>query len=129
MLKERALETKRIVRGELHAAGHAAASVIARVIRAKRWYRRSPRTLYEDVTYPLRARVLQLRTRREMARRKRATVKPISRIASDEVFFDDPEWQDVPALDLLARHLNSFETVVHEAESAFIVPNASVPGG
>jgi hypothetical protein len=126
ILKVRALSTKRIVEAEFMASVHATATVNVRVIRAKPWYRRHPKILYDDLTYPLRNWASGICARRQASRTMQTIPVSTGHVVSDHIFFDHPDWSRVPALDLLVRHLDRLEPIVRDAEAAF-GPSAEPP--
>lgn len=103
-------------------------TVEVRVIRGKPWYRRSTKIIWED----LRASVLQplhkWRRRRALAQRRRARAKrKLAQAHADEstseaidgFYFDEPEWKDRPALELLREYVDKLEAIVEDAEARF----------
>lgn len=99
-------------------------SVDAQVTRAKPWYRRHPKILWQDFRYPIRRWVnRQKRKLKEWQRRRRAKRQPKPEGRTIERFeFDDPRWANRPALDLLDRYIDHLDRVVADAEARWDSP-------
>jgi hypothetical protein len=95
------------------------AELSIKVIRGQPWYRRSPKTLVEDATYPLREWMNKASQRRR-SRRAAQAAQPRNATVSDAMFFADPEWDGIPALELLNRQFIVLDGVVADAEARFL---------
>lgn len=89
-----------------------------KVIRGKPWYRRHPKIIWEDVCRmamePIRRSMEQRETRRRLRSRKHSKAE-----ATEDFFFDDSRWRDIPALNLFLRYLTKLESVVDDADTRF----------
>ena len=121
VLKVGPTQVHRVVNVELIESVHAHAEITVQVVRGQPWYRRSPRILLDDLVYPLRQRVRIWLERRARRRRLRQSAPPAAMSATqDDLYFINPEWSEVPALDLLEQHLSLLAAIVREAESRFV---------
>ncbi len=121
ILKEGPVPIRRIVDMTLTESVAVSSSVTVKVIRGAPWFRRSPRILFYDAIYPLRNRLHSIRQRRAQLRAKAS--RPQSdhspSLTRDEIYFSDPEWAAVPAIELLQRQLDEVAVIVLEAERKF----------
>jgi hypothetical protein len=115
---------------ELHAEmGLGGDLVVARVIRAKPLYRRRPRILWQDLTWPVRQRFHQWRQRQAAReRRKRSRHQYPKDEVRETLYFDDPKWRDQPAPDMLDEYLDRLAAIVAEAEKLFSTHNEAAEG-
>jgi hypothetical protein len=94
-------------------------SLGVKVTRAHPWYRRELGMLREDVVRWLREKCRRLSTKRPT--RVGSTAGRSATSTSVQFFFDDEEWRQVPAVDLVAQYLGDLDTVVSHAERKFSV--------
>jgi hypothetical protein len=91
------------------------------VVRGQSWYRRSPKILFEDLAYPLRQRIGLWRERRRWrAAAKKKSAEPAGMITTDELYFANVEWRDLPAIHLIEQQLAVLANIVAEAEARFL---------
>lgn len=115
------VKTRRVAHASISSTLQLHSTVTVKVIRGSPWYRRSPKTLAEDILRPLRER---LRLWRDTRRRK-AVAQPArsslttAEVSSDVLYFDYEEWKTTPAAEIIATHLNVLEELVSEAEAKF----------
>jgi len=90
-----------------------------KVIRGRPWYRRSPKILWEDFRAGIMKPIRRWLSQRE-ARQRHLELQKQSKVEVTEgFFFDDPEWKDHSACDLLQQYLDKLEQIVTEAERKF----------
>jgi hypothetical protein len=101
--------------------------LVVKPTRAQPWYRRSPRTLWQDALLRLRRPIdrlrLHLRLRIETLKARRAAGRVV---ASENFYFDHPDWETIPALNLLNKYLDALEGVVDRAEGRFGIPSSDL---
>jgi hypothetical protein len=118
VLKEGPVATRRVLEMTMTESIHLSDSATVTVIRGAPWYRRSPRVLWDDATYPLRAKLHSLRAKRVHAKARRQTQS--SSVTRDAIFFTDGECNSEPATVLVRRLLDELDVVVSEAELKFL---------
>lgn len=91
-------------------------SVVIR--RAEPWYRRPPRIIYHDLTYPLRQCLYKLRNE-FAARRAKASTPPSSVSVTKAYYFDDLNWNSQPAREVVRQYLDLMEQEIAAAEGEF----------
>lgn len=119
VLKEGPLPTRRTIVVVLTEAIAISSSFSARVIRASPWYRRSPAILWQDAMRPLREwhrRRTALRAKNTSALQERKDAGTVRYL----LHFDEPEWAQTTAIDLISQHLDILSEVVSEAERRFM---------
>jgi hypothetical protein len=125
ILKEGPLGVRRVIAVAMSAPMILSESFVVRVIRGKPWYKRSPRTLWEDFSrtamQPLRRYLERRRERRRIDAIRRRAEQTTETTTSDNLYFatDDPAWTDRPALDIVRDYLGMLEKVVDEFEAHF----------
>ena len=92
--------------------------VEARVIRGRPWYSRSFKVLVDDLILTIMNRYRRWLHNRKIRRQQRLRQRPRTEIHED-VFFDDPKWENRPALQLLKEYLDELEMIVDEAGVRF----------
>jgi hypothetical protein len=94
-------------------------TVDAKVIRGKPWYRRMPLTWFQDT----RATIIRTRNRftrwvsRSIPRKRPRKSTQVS--TSRRLHFQESQWAELPATDVLSQYLHKLETIVEEAEKRF----------
>jgi hypothetical protein len=121
VLKEGPLKTRRIISVTATASVRARAHASVQVIRGAPWYRRPLKILVEDALRPfrewMRRRAEQRREEEEEREaREKATAEAVTR---DAMYFDDEEWANTPALDLVEQNLTLLDDLVADAETRF----------
>ena len=118
ILKEGPAQTTRKISVAIHATATLRTSLDAVLVRDQPWYRRSPKVLWRDIRAAIRNRWQRYRRARAMGE-----IPPIERKETTEItqtwHFDDANWQDRSAPDLVRDYLNTLEPVVIEAERKF----------
>ncbi len=108
----------RKISAAIHIAATVRVSMDAVLIRGQPWYRRGPKTLWNDFKYELRIRQ-QRRSRAKAVRQ----VPPIERREITDItetwHFDDPNWSERSALELVHEYLDILEPVITGAEQQF----------
>ena len=98
-------------------------SLEIKVIRSQPWYRRRPSILWEDFR-----RAIKLAVKRPIDRwasiwrarkRRRQATKRSEPAVTVGFYFDDDQWRDRPALELLEGYFEWLETVIRDAEARF----------
>lgn len=113
---------RRVISVSMSASVHAYASGAADVqfVRAKPWYRRSPKIFWEDVRAAVMRPIRRWRDRRrELARRRARAARQSTTKVSEDFYFDDSQWSSRPALELLREYLDKLEQLVAEVEGKF----------
>ena len=129
VLKEGPVTIRRIVEVEMTTSNHIAGSFSVRIIRGKPWYRRSPKILFEDAIDPVREWLHEWRQRRAASNAAHAHRQTPSSAVRDALYFNDSEWAETPAIELLRRQLDLLEEIVRAAEARFLAkgtPNNGV---
>lgn len=125
ILKKGPLGVRRVVSVAMSVPMILSESFDVRVIRGKPWYKRNPRTPWEDFSRdairPLRRYLEQRRERRRIAAIRRRAEQTTDTTTTDNLYFatDDPAWTDRPALDIVRDYLDMLEAVVEEFEAHF----------
>lgn len=118
ILKQGPAGIYRVVSLSAQAAAVASVGTLeVRVIRAKPWYRRGLKILWEDFRAAVVRPIHKWRQRRELARR-RARAQSVE-VTDDNFYFDEPAWRDRPAVELLREYLDKLGTIVDEVETRF----------
>lgn len=95
--------------------------VEAHVTRGKPWYRRSPKVLLQDVLTPIRGIMNRHRQKsRESRLRKRLEIHSESK-TEERLHFEDEQWCDRAATDVISEYLHKLEKIVKEAENRFML--------
>ena len=118
ILKQGSIKTPMTIAITVSVAAVGSLTVRPTVIRSLPWYRRSLRTIWEDLACPVRQ---YLHERRQL-RQSRAVQPAQATNTSDAThtyFFDDDAWKAEPALTLVERYLDRLGAVVEEAERMF----------
>lgn len=125
LLKEGPIATHRVLEVTMTASIRLSGSVTVTVIRGAPWYKRSLRVLWDDATYPVRAKVHSLRAKWAHAKVRRETQlaetqsPQFSGVTRDAIYFSDDEWRGTPATALVRRLVDELDTVISEAELRF----------
>ena len=128
VLKEGPIATHRMLEITLTASVHSSVSATATVRRGAPWYRRSPRILWQEATYSIRAKLHSLHAKRARAKARRQAQQallqktPSSGVTCDAMFFTHGEWNGTSATILVRRLLDDLEGIVSEAEQRFLPP-------
>jgi len=94
-------------------------TVDAQVIRAKPWYRRSPRIIIHDLTYPARVRWRKFRDELAALRQQQAS-QPAGRATLEQTYyFDDANWRTEPAQQIVRKYLDMMKSEIDDAERLF----------
>lgn len=93
--------------------------VEARVTRAKPWYRRRPKIWLEDVRTAIVRPVRRWQYERRLAKKRKQHQQPTPTEVHERLHFEEPEWRDRAATDVLREYLLKLERLVAEAESRF----------
>jgi hypothetical protein len=93
--------------------------VKTKVIRIQPWYHRRLKILWEDlraiIIKPIHGWLWYC-----MTKRKNLQFEKQSKVGvSENFFFDNPEWKNRPACDILQEYINKLEQIVAEAETRF----------
>lgn len=118
ILKEGPAKATRTISVTIYETVTLKASMDAVLIRGQPWYRRSPKTLWNDLRAEMRngwQRYRRARSMRQMAPTERKETTKITQTWH----FDDANWQDRSAPDLVRDYLDTLEAVVIEAERKF----------
>ncbi len=118
-LKEGPLEIHKVVSVSVSISATVSLYVEATVIRGKPWYRRSSKILWEDLSAAIIKPVRRWRRQRERKAQRRKSQNQPNTQSTEDLFFNDPKWQERPALDLLDEYLQKLEEIVVEAEKLF----------
>lgn len=119
ILKEGPVPIRKTITVTITEAIAVSSSFSARVIRGKPWYRRRPGILVQDLLRPIREAWSELKVRQRRRRRRRALEDASQSEAQEYLHFDDSDWKERPALDVLNEYLEKLEPVVDEAEEKF----------
>ena len=108
------------------AFGHASCSATVTVIRGAPWYKRSPRILWEDATYPFREKFHSLRAKRNQAKARKQIQRsqPLD-TSRDAIYFSNDEWKSEPAIALVRRLLDELDVIFLQAEQEFLSVGSS----
>ena len=120
VLKVGSVSVKRIIGVAIEETVVASAEMTVRIIRAKPWYRRSPKVLLEDALHPFRERVHRWRQRWTGVKASQHSRQGSTDVVQDALFFTDAEWEDTPALELLKRQLATLDEIVTQAAARFL---------
>jgi hypothetical protein len=93
--------------------------VSVRITRGQPWYRRPLKLLINDLLYPLRQSVHLWQERRRWRRQAKKSATAPAVLTRDELYFTDPEWQNIRAFDLVERQLSALAEIVKQAEARF----------
>lgn len=93
--------------------------VEARVKRAKPWYRRSSKIWWEDIREAIVRPLRRWQYERQLARKRKQHHQPTRSEIQERLHFEEPEWRDRAATDVLREYLLKLERLVGEAESRF----------
>ncbi len=120
ILKQGPVAVQRVISVELVVSADFAVRVAAQANRAAPWYRRPIRILWEDIRAELRRALGSLvqRIRRAVKERWRPP-HPRVTVVGDDFFFDDPEWRNCPAVQLVGEYLDRLEPLIAGAEARF----------
>ena len=88
-----------------------------RVTGGQPWYRRSPRTLIEDLSRPIRSRMQ--RWLGQQGRVAISTPKAASGRVSQYLVFAQEPWNQRPALELMDEYVSTLGVIVDEVEAKF----------
>lgn len=111
-------KTTRKISVGIHATAIMRVSMDAVLIKGQPWYRRSPKTLWNDFKHEKLVR--QHRRSRADAVRQVPTVERRETTKITETWhFDDPNWSEQSALELVHEYLDILESVIAEAEQQF----------
>jgi len=94
-------------------------SVEARVKRAKPWYKRSPKIWWEDTKAAIVWPLQRWRYERRLARKRKQHQQPTRSEIQERLHFEEQEWRNRAATDVLQEYLHKLECLVEEAESRF----------
>ena len=93
--------------------------VEARVKRAKPWYRRSPKIWWEDIKAAIVGPLRRWQFERQLSRKRKQRQRPTRSEIQERLHFEEPEWRNRAATDVLQEYLLKLECLVGEAESRF----------
>lgn len=118
ILKEGPQPITRHIMAEVHATVRVVVGMDAVIIRAQPWFRRTPKVLWADMIHVARRIVTKWRRQRERRRVQKPEREQVARVTQTWKF-DDPDWDDRPALDLVREYLDKLQLIVMEAEGRF----------
>ena len=95
-------------------------SVEAHVIRGKPWYRRSLKILLQDIIGPIRGMVNRWRQKWQVARLKKPLEADGKCEVEERLHFEDEQWCDRAATDLIREYLAKLDKIVQEVEDRFM---------
>ena len=110
---------------EIHETVKVAVGMDAVIIRALPWYQRTPKILWADVKHAVMRIVTKWRRQRERQHVQKPVREQSVRVTQTWKF-DDPDWDDRPALDLIREYLDKLQPIVVEAEERFGIMPADV---
>lgn len=91
-----------------------------RVIRGRPWYKRGLKTLSEDLRVPLLKKYQRWKYERELSRQRYKRNEQKHSEVREILHFEEPEWRNRPAMDLVREYLQKLATVVNDAEMRFL---------
>ncbi len=94
--------------------------VQVRVKRAKPWCRRSPKSWLKDIRAAIARPLRRWCCERQQARRRKQYQRLTHAEIQEQLHFEEPEWQDRAATDVLREYLLMLECLVGDAESRFV---------
>ena len=94
--------------------------VQVRVIRAKSWYRRSPKIWFDDIKAAIIQPFHKWCHHRKQTKRRKQRLKTTHSEIQELLHFEEVEWSDRSAIDVLQEYLNKQKILVEEAESRLI---------
>ena len=95
------------------------AFVEARVIRGNPWFRRSPGIWLEDSRAAIGRLASRWRQKRQLARRRKQSQRATPTRAQERLHFEEPEWRERGATELLREYFAKLERLVENAEARF----------
>jgi hypothetical protein len=98
----------------------ASSFVEVQVIRGKPWYKRGPKILLDDLRTPLLQKYRKWKYERELARRRKIPNAHEQTEVSEILHFEETEWRNRPATDLVREYLQKLTAVIDEAEMRFL---------
>jgi hypothetical protein len=124
LLKKGRLEISRHISFKVTITASSKLTAKVTVVRGQPWYRRSPRIILEDLTYPMREWLHERKERRQEAKKRAQTRE--AQPPEIGIYFVEPEWNDKPALDHFDKYLKSLGSLAIDCESRF-APDTSAP--
>lgn len=125
VLKEGPIPVRKTVAVEITASIALSGFVEARVRRAKPWYRRSRKLWWEDIRAAIVRPLRRWCYQRQLSKKRRHSQEPVHAQVQERLHFEEPEWQDQAACDMLREYLLKLENVIREAELHFIEPQSN----
>ncbi len=117
-LKEGTPPFTRHIVAEMHETVRVVVGMDAVIIRAQPWFRRTPKILWADMIHVAKRIVTKWRRQRERRRVQKPEREQVARVTQTWKF-DDPDWDDRPALHLVREYLDKLQSIVMEAEERF----------
>lgn len=90
------------------------------VIRRRPWYKRGLKILFDDLRAPLLQKYGRWKHERKLSRQKSKRNEPQQTEIIEILHFDESEWHNRPATDLLREYLGKLATIVNDAEKRFL---------
>jgi hypothetical protein len=115
---------RKVINVALHEVVEVDEAISIKVIRGS--WKSKLRHLPQDLIYPLREKLGEIKRRYRRLRRQRED-KPAE--VSENYYFEEPEWSKTSATELLNRQLNDLESVVDECVQRFGEPATGTNGG
>ena len=119
VLKEGSAGIRKNINVEICATIGMSAFATCKVTRARPWYRRSPKIIWEDIRASIEEPVREWNWKRKMRRNAKRKKQPSAAKVTEGFYFDDPVWNNRDIFDLFNEYLGQLELIVAEAERMF----------
>lgn len=93
--------------------------VAVKVVRGSPWYRRSPKTIWQDICASVKEPLRAWNWKRKMRMKVKRKTPPTLAKVSESYYLDDPAWGGRDAFDLFEEYVSKLEAIVSESETNF----------
>jgi len=95
--------------------------VEVQVVRGRPWFKRGPKTLFGDLCAPLLQKYHKWKYERDLFRKRNKRNEQQQSEVREFLHFEEPEWHDRPATDLVREYLRKLATIINDAEMRFSI--------
>lgn len=120
ILKEGPISIKKTINLDISETVIISDSMKVQVVRGRPWYKRGPKILFEDLRAALFQKCNRWKDKRELSRKRHQHIKRHQNTVKEVLHFEEPEWRNRPATDLVREYLQKLGTIVNDAEMRFL---------